>query len=401
MSLFFLVSVLGCLGFATLRQAITGLDPDTLALPDELQEDTREPLTRVRARFVEAPDKLALAALLCLTAACGALWLAVAWPSAVLVSTGAVLGLVFGFILPSWLARGHEARILARSARLVLALAWVLAPLAKTLAGIAHLLTTFLGGRGPEEAHGAPRRQPAEAPSGALEKVLTFAGTEVAELMTPRLEMATVAPDASVRDLARLVEATRHGRFPVCGDNLDDLRGIVDIADLLLEEGGRGTVEGKWRPVSTVLETTNVWQQVVAMERRGEAMGLAVDEFGSVTGLVTHADLVTDIVGQIAEEGDPQADDYQKLGDGVWSLNAALRVERVNEVTGLGLPDGDYETLAGFLLSRVRRVPRIGHMQRFENATFEVTAANARRIVSVKVRADGGGRRAVPPKPSR
>jgi CBS domain containing-hemolysin-like protein len=187
--------------------------------------------------------------------------------------------------------------------------------------------------------------------------------------------------------VAQLVNNTRHGRYPVYRGSLDDVVGAVDIRDLLAVEDREALIDEQVGELKVLPESKRCWELALEMEATGDFMALVVDEFGAVSGLVTPADLLAELIGEIAEEGEPEPDECRRVDLHTWILNPFLRIDRVNELTGLGLPDGDdYQTLAGFILTELGRIPAARERLRWGDGELEILAASQRRIDLVRLR---------------
>jgi len=383
---------LGGLAIATLlsilARAVYELHPDTLAVPDELEYATSdEPIAEVARRFRSSGTPLRFAGASIMAAAAFVLGLrGTGLPVGVDLALVSCIGVGLGFVVPDVLVFQRQAAILWRFTRFILLVDAIVRPIITLLDGVAGLFVT-----GPRpvdvEGDGAARAGVPETPTGALDRVLTLARGDVAEVMTHRHEIIALKRGATIAEVRRLVDSTRHGHYLVCEDEIDRVVGMLRVRDLLAAEADPSTpVDGFVRKVSIVSERHPALDLLLEMQSTGETFAVVIDEFGAVSGVVTHADLGAEIIGRIAEEGERQEFEYERLDRHVWDLSAALKIERVNELTGLGIPDGEYQTLAGFLLERVGRVPRPHEKIEWMDAQFEILAANRRRIVSVRLR---------------
>jgi CBS domain containing-hemolysin-like protein len=389
-----LLCLAACILCASLAEAIHGLDPETLAVPDDFEDEAETaPIAQVTGRFRAAETHLWAGAVAALGGA-GFLTAPLVeglGASVLLVLAAAPVGVTCGLVIPDRLVRGREAALLGRTTHIVLALSALLRPIAAVQIWVAALLEAMLGSNGGGGAWSRPRGH-AEAmvapatPAGALETVLEFAHATLDEVMTPRAEMVVVEAGSDVAAIARLVGTTRHARYPVYRGNLDETIGSIGIRDLLGVEDGKQPLAPLVRPLPVVPESKGCRELAVEMQQSGQLMALVIDEFGAVSGLVTPFDLLAELVGEIAEEGEPTPDEFERVDSQTWSLNPFLRVDRVNELTGLGLPDGDYQTLAGFILSELGRIPAPRERLRWGDAEIEITAASRRRIEGVRVR---------------
>ena len=222
-----------------------------------------------------------------------------------------------------------------------------------------------------------------------LEGVFALHDTQVREVMVPRSGMVTLPVEVRFAELMEAVHRTRHARFPVIGQSLDDVRGVLDLRRLA-EPIARGELrEDSWlepylMPAQTVPETSNL-AELLAIIRSGNPLLLVVDEHGGTEGLVTAADLTGEIVG---DEPDDETDepDLVPMEDqpGTWLVAGDLEIVELNRQLQLDLPEAsDHHTLAGFLLERLQHIPSPGEALRHQNIQFEIVAMAGPRIVRV------------------
>ena len=219
-----------------------------------------------------------------------------------------------------------------------------------------------------------------------LEGVFALRDTQVREVMVPRSGMVTLPLDVRFAELMEAVHSTRHARFPVIGQSLDDVRGVLDLR-LLAEPIARGMLEETsplepyLLPVESVLETSTL-AELLALIRGGHPLLLVVDEHGGTEGLVTAADLTGEIVGE-EPEPDSAIPDLQPLANtpGSWLVAGDLEIFELNRQLGLELPEAtDHHTLAGFLLERLQHIPSEGEALRHNGLQFEILAMDGPRI---------------------
>ena len=224
-----------------------------------------------------------------------------------------------------------------------------------------------------------------------LEGVFALRDMQVREVMVPRSGMVTLPVEVRFAELMEAVHRTRHARFPVIGQSLDDVRGVLDLRRLA-EPIARGelqkdsALEPYLSPAERVLETSNL-AELLAIIRSGHPLLLVVDEHGGTEGLVTAADLTGEIVGDEPEheraEPDLQAIDGE---EGAWLVAGDLEIFELNRQLNLDLPEAsDHHTLAGFLLERLQHIPSAGEALRHSGVQFEIITMKGPRIVQVRL----------------
>jgi len=401
-----------------LAVAIRGLDPETLAWPaarrapaspDAEEEDAAEaPIVEMLARFVRAARDLEAGAVVALAIAAATLapLLGGGVQGTVILVLSAALAALLGVFWPERLAAGREARILGRATPAVLALASLFHPLARA----ADLIVSPLVPRvrpndtplpvPPRCAAPLPTVPPAPVPAAppaptGLPEVLAFVSATVNEVMTPRTEVVGVESGSTVAELARIVRTTRRGTYPVYGLSLDDVGMTVSVADLLGVAPG-DYVDLHARPAAVVPESKSVADLVAEMRAEGTPFVLVVDEFGALAGIANLHDLIGELVGEVAADAERAEFEYNRTDEDTWVLNPFLKIERVNELVGLALPEGDYQTLAGYILFTLGRIPHAHEHVPLPGGDLEILAADERRILAVRYRRAREARRRPP-----
>ncbi len=222
-----------------------------------------------------------------------------------------------------------------------------------------------------------------------LEGVFSLRDTLVREVMVPRSGMVTLPLDVSFAELMREVHDTAHARFPVIGSSLDDVRGLLDLRRLA-DPMARGLLSADTplapyiTPVARVQESTPL-AELLPLIRSGQPLLVVVDEHGGTEGLVTVADLTSEIVGD-EDDSLEAAQDLQRLGEGCWSVAGDLEIFELNRQLGLQLPEAEgHHTLAGFVLERLQHIPAPGEGLRWKGHQFRVLAMDGPRIERVQI----------------
>ncbi|MBZ5735816.1 hemolysin family protein [Nocardioides sp. TRM66260-LWL] len=191
-----------------------------------------------------------------------------------------------------------------------------------------------------------------------LGDVLGATRTTVREVMRPRGDVAFLDADLPLADAVARVRDLPYSRYPVTGRSVDDVVGFLHVRDLIdLPAGGSTTVRDVVRTILLVPNTALVLPTVTTMREAGTHLAVVVDEYGGTDGIVTLEDLVEELVGEIADEYDP---DPAMAPARLDEVDAALSIEDFAELTGVVLPDGDYDTAAGYVLARLQRIPTVG-----------------------------------------
>jgi CBS domain containing-hemolysin-like protein len=226
-----------------------------------------------------------------------------------------------------------------------------------------------------------------------LQRTIRFGDKRAAEAMTPRVDMVALPATATVADLLATARDTGHSRFPVYESTVDLITGVVSvIAGLGVAPAQREatTVASIAREPVYVPESLDLDGVLETLQAAGAELAIVVDEYGGTDGLVTQEDLAEELVGEIADEYDVEPAAYEltvPLATALHSVlvEGVLREDELVEATGFRLPEGPYETLAGFILARLGHIPVEGETVAEHGWTFTVVEVQRRRIEQVRV----------------
>jgi putative hemolysin len=224
-----------------------------------------------------------------------------------------------------------------------------------------------------------------------IKGVIDLEETVVREVMTPRVDVVAISEDASLHDM--LAATTLHGysRLPVYRESIDDVRGVAYARDLLKYLGtsddlAKTRVADLMHPPQYVPETTSVLDLMRDMRLRKNHLAVVVDEFGGTAGLVTLEDIIEEITGEIYDETDEEEElEFEDLADGSVRIRASVHLEEVEDRFRVDLGDeGEYDTLAGYLISELGRIPQVGESHEVAGLRFTVEEADERRVTLVR-----------------
>lgn len=314
-----------------------------------------------------------------------------------------LLSMVFGELVPKNMAISRPlptartvAGLLAAFSR---AFRWLINPLNNTANWILRRMgiepaDELASARTPQELGSLVRSSAAHGTldpgtAGLLDRSLRFRERNASELMTPRVQVAALRADANVMDLIELARSTGFSRFPVHGGDLDDVRGVVHVKQAFGVPVAQRTttrMSGLVRPAQTVPETLAGDVLLERLRGSGLQVALVVDEYGGTAGLVTLEDVVEEIVGDVRDEHDrSEVNPVRSLGRNSWMASGLLRADEVAEATGFRMPEGDHETLAGLVLSRLGRIPVVGDEVRIDGWRITVMRMDRRRVAELRV----------------
>jgi CBS domain containing-hemolysin-like protein len=218
-----------------------------------------------------------------------------------------------------------------------------------------------------------------------VRNVMNLRRVRVADVMTPRTHIAAVAVSAGVAGARAAFREHRHRRYPVYEDTIDEVIGVVTVSDILsAEDEGGEDLRPVIRPVRFVPETKPVEELIGELRAERLSLAVVVDEFGGTAGLVTLEDLFEEIVGDIRDEHDPDFEAIRRNPDGSYAIGGTTAIGVVNDRLDLDLDDTENATLAGFLISALGRIGRVGDVVNVAGARFEIVALDGRRIAVVR-----------------
>ena len=228
-----------------------------------------------------------------------------------------------------------------------------------------------------------------------LQSIVDFTDTIVREVMTPRPDIIAIRADASLGDLRALFRKEQYSRIPVYRGNLDNIIGIAFVKDLAaLPPGAEPPLTTLMRSAYMVPESKRGADLLKEMQRRQAQTAIVVDEHGGTAGLVTVEDLLEEIVGEIRDEYDVESDTVTDEGQGIFVFNGEVAVDEVKDRLGVTIEPEGFETVGGYLLSHLGRMPYVGETFEVDGLAVEVVEVERRRIKRVRVRRAG----AVPPR---
>jgi CBS domain containing-hemolysin-like protein len=219
--------------------------------------------------------------------------------------------------------------------------------------------------------------------------LIEFGDTVVREVMVPRPDMVTLDAELTVTEALREALAAGFSRMPVCRESVDDVVGVAITKDLMRAEHlghGDDRVDAHTRPARFLPETKKLSGTMREMQAERFHLALVVDEFGGTAGLVTLEDLIEELIGEITDEFDEEAQvDFNRGEDGVVRVAGRLNLEDLDELLGTNFPEGSWDTVAGLLLDVAGRVPKVGESVEVHGYRLTVERVKGRRIDLVRI----------------
>jgi putative hemolysin len=220
-----------------------------------------------------------------------------------------------------------------------------------------------------------------------LQSIVDFTETIVREVMTPRPDIIAIGAEATLQDLRSVFREEQYSRMPVYRDNLDNIVGIVFVKDLVaLPPGTEPPLTTLMRSAHFVPESKRVSELLKEMQRRQTQMAIVVDEYGGTAGLVTVEDMLEEIVGEIRDEYDVESETVTDEGNGTFVFSGKVSVDEVMDRLNVDIEREGFETVGGYLLSHLGRMPYVGETFDVNGLSFEVLEVERRRITKVRAR---------------
>ena len=312
--------------------------------------------------------------------------------------------LVFGELVPKKIAMNKPEKMAFMAAPILVFVAKVTRPVVKFLALSTNGVLRLIGidPHADEEVVteeeirmmvdvGGEKGVIEDAQIEMINNIFEFDDIDVADIMTHRTDMVCIDDDEPLSEAVKLSIENGFSRIPVYEEDPDDIIGIVYIKDFLKYVGTNlpktKTVKDMMRPAYYVPETKRCGELFTEMTEKRVQMAVVIDEYGGTAGIVTLEDLLESIVGNIQDEYDQEDEEISIINDTVFEVDGITDIEEVEEHIGKTFPDGDYDTIGGYIISVLGFLPQDGEMNEvtFENVKFTVLNVEERRIGKVKV----------------
>ena len=309
----------------------------------------------------------------------------------------AYLSLVLGELAPKRLAIQRNAQFAYAVAPVLNGFARLMQPVIWLLSVSTNTVVRLLGGdpnRAAEQLSEEELRDIVTSHEGLpaderriLDDVLSLRNRQLSEVMRPRPEVIAVTTGGTVSEAITHIEELPFSRYPVVDRSIDDITGFVHVRDLYdaASQDPATPLEEVMRPIPYLPSTARVLPTLTKLRASNSHIAVVVDEYGGTDGIVTLEDLVEEVVGEIFDEHDTDAAP-QVLAEGGGVVDGRLNLQDFTETTGIELPRGTWDTVAGFVLDRLGRLAREGDTVDVDGATLQVTRIDRRRIAEILVR---------------
>jgi len=314
----------------------------------------------------------------------------------ILITT--VILLTFGEIIPKLYAFGNCEKVAGFTSHLLILLKYLLYPILKPIELVINLLskkkaisTTRNYNITSEDFKNLVRSESADHPLQENEReiiagIFRFSSTEVREIIMPRVDIVAVEENETIEDLKDKIKEFGYSRIPVYNDNIDNITGIINVKDLILNNNYTSIKELK-RPAFFITENAKIQMLFNHFKANKMQIAIVVDEYGGTAGLVTLEDILEELVGDILDEYDAdEQKEIDEISDDVYILSGKLSISEINEKFELNIDSDEYDNLADFLLSELNHIPTEGEVFELpELAKFTITSINGQRIEYIKL----------------
>ena len=309
--------------------------------------------------------------------------------------------LVFGELVPKRLAMKYYEKISYATIGVIKTISVITAPLVKLLTISTNMVSKLFGVKETEEEivteeeikmmidEGEEKGTIEKEQKQLLNNVFQFNDIVVSEIMTPRTDMYAIDINDDINKLLEKIDEYKYSRIPVYDETIDDIKGILFVKDLIkpLKNNKKIDLKKLMREPYFVPESKDIDELFKEMQQNKVQMAIAIDEYGGTAGIITMEDIVEEIMGNIFDEYDDEEIDIKKIDDNTYLLNGTITIYELDRLFGVQIPEGDYETLSGYLLDLLGRIPdeKEKPVIEDEHLTYKVEEIEDRRIKYVKV----------------
>ena len=308
--------------------------------------------------------------------------------------------LIFAETTPKTIATQHAEKLSLTFARPIEVISWLFTPFVFVLSWIASGITRMVGGTpvprslvSEEEIRtmisvghkeGSVEKDEAEM----LHKVFDFGNRPVHEAMVPRPEVVCIEKGSKLADFLSLYVESPLSRFPVYQENMDNVIGILSVKDVLMALANgtmdkESIIDDLVRPAYFTPETKRISELFTEMQNKNYRMAVVVDEYGGTAGIVSLSRLVEEIVGPVGDEFAEAEKEYETINEYTFHIDGGMRIEEANEELEINLPEGEYETVAGFVLDLLGHIPKPGQRLRYKGLKLAITEMRGVKIEKI------------------
>ena len=309
--------------------------------------------------------------------------------------------LVFGELVPKRIAMKYSEKLAFTAVGIIRAISIVTLPFVKLLTFSTNIVSKLFGVTGQEDEEvseeeikmmvdvGEEKGTIEKGEKEMINKIFEFNDRVVSEIMIPRTQVYALDMELTISEaIEELNEDTRYSRVPVYDENIDNVRGIVYLKDMLLTSKNRNTkLKNIAREAIYVLESVYIDDVFKELKMNKKQIAIVVDEYGGTAGIVTMEDILEEIVGEIYDEYDIEEVKYKKIDNNTFLLDGEMPIYEVERILEVDLPEGDYDTISGYLLFELNRIPNNkekGIIIEKDKVIYKVEKIEGNRIKKIK-----------------
>lgn len=308
--------------------------------------------------------------------------------------------LVFGELVPKRLAMKYYEKIAFSSIGVIRFLSIITLPFVKVLSAVTNFISKLFGISENEEEvvteeeikmmidEGEEKGTIQQEEKEMIHNIFEFNDITVSEVMTHRTDVYAIEIDSEINDIIKELDDYKYSRIPVYEETIDNIKGILFVKDLLKYLHGKKAIKIKniMREAYFVSENKPINELFKNLQKNKMQMAIVVDEYGGTAGIVTMEDLLEEIVGNIFDEYDDFENDYTKIDDNTFLINGSVSINDLKKILKIDLPEGDYETLSGYLINLLGRLPKDNETPIIETkqVNYKIEKSEDKRIVLVK-----------------
>ncbi len=309
--------------------------------------------------------------------------------------------LVFGELVPKRLAMKYYEKIAYATIGVIKTISIFTLPFVKLLTISTNMISKIFGVSEAEEEivteeeikmmidEGEEKGTIEQEEKELLNNVFAFNDIIVSEVMTPRTDIFAIEIDDDINELLDRIDEYKYSRIPVYEDNIDNIEGILFIKDILkvIKDGRYINIREIMREPYFIPESKEIDELFRELQKSKQQMAIVIDEYGGTAGLITMEDIIEELMGNILDEYDDEEVEYKKLDENTYILSGSSTVYDIKKIFSVDIPDGDYETLSGYLLEKLGRIPEENEHPVIEDEqlTYKIEEYEDKRIKSVKV----------------
>lgn len=309
--------------------------------------------------------------------------------------------LVFGELVPKRLAMKHYEKISYMTIGVIRAIYVVTVPFVKLLTISTNIVSKIFGVSEKDEEivteeeikmmvdEGEEKGSIKEEEKNLINNVFEFNDITVSEIMTHRTDIYAIEIDQNLNNLIEELDEYKYSRIPVYDESVDEIKGILYLKDLLKYLKSNDDIELKTiiHPAYFVAQSKPINEVFKELQKNNNQMAIVIDEYGGTAGLVTMEDILEELVGDIFDEYDEIEKEYEKIDDNTYLISGNVTINDVNKILKITIPEGDYETLSGYLQDKLGRIPEDEEKPIVEtdDATYKIEEYEDKRILKVKV----------------